>query len=341
MFVNDPNERPAARDAGHGASAAERGSNPSNGKPMNTVATLPLVGRDIRKTFRRATGEVVRALDGVSLEAHHGTLTALVGPDGAGKTTLLRLMAGLMPPDSGTLEVLDIDVAAQPQAVQDRIGYMPQTLRPLRRSDRPGEPRSLRRPARRRAAERARQYPRLYGDDRPRALHQAPRRPAVRRHEAEAGPGLHAGALARAAAPRRADGRRRSAVAARAVGDHSPTGRRTKGSPSCSARPIWTRRNAAAMSSCCIRAGCSRRARRKEVSRHRARARVRGRAAGGANRTRPPGAAPATIRTSSMPCPKPGRCASCVRPALAVTGFAVRFGTLGSSRCRRGSKTAS
>jgi ABC-2 type transport system ATP-binding protein len=93
---------------------------------MNTVATLPLVGRDICKTFRRSTGEVVRALDGVSLKARHGTLTALVGPDGAGKTTLIRLMAGLMPPDSGTLEVLDLDVVAQPQAVQDRIGYMPQ-----------------------------------------------------------------------------------------------------------------------------------------------------------------------------------------------------------------------
>ena len=93
---------------------------------MNTVATLPLVGRDICKTFRRSTGEVVSALDGVSLEARHGTLTALVGPDGAGKTTLIRLMAELMPPDSGTLEVLDLDVVAQPQAVQDRIGYMPQ-----------------------------------------------------------------------------------------------------------------------------------------------------------------------------------------------------------------------
>jgi ABC-2 type transport system ATP-binding protein len=93
---------------------------------MNKMTTPPLVGRDICKAFRRSTGEVVRALDGVSIEARHGTLTALVGPDGAGKTTLIRLMAGLMPPDSGTLDVLGLDVVAQPQAVQDRIGYMPQ-----------------------------------------------------------------------------------------------------------------------------------------------------------------------------------------------------------------------
>jgi ABC-2 type transport system ATP-binding protein len=85
-----------------------------------------VVGRDIRKTFRRDTGEVVAALDGVSLEGFRGTLTALVGPDGAGKTTLIRLLAGLMAADGGTLQVLGIDVAAKPQLVQERIGYMPQ-----------------------------------------------------------------------------------------------------------------------------------------------------------------------------------------------------------------------
>jgi ABC-2 type transport system ATP-binding protein len=85
-----------------------------------------LLGTDIRKEFRRDSGEVVRALDGVSLRAEHGTLTALVGPDGAGKTTLIRLMTGLMTADSGELKVLDIDIAADPQQIQRRIGYMPQ-----------------------------------------------------------------------------------------------------------------------------------------------------------------------------------------------------------------------
>src|SRR5438094_858855 len=88
--------------------------------------TAALFGRDLRKTFRRETGEVVHALDGVSLEVEHGTLTALVGPDGAGKTTLIRLAAGLMTADGGELKILGVDVAADPQQVQDRIGYMPQ-----------------------------------------------------------------------------------------------------------------------------------------------------------------------------------------------------------------------
>jgi pyoluteorin transport system ATP-binding protein len=88
--------------------------------------TKVLIGRDIKKTFRRDGGEVVQALDAVSLEVEHGTLTALVGPDGAGKTTLIRLAAGLMTADSGELKILGVDVAADPQQVQDRIGYMPQ-----------------------------------------------------------------------------------------------------------------------------------------------------------------------------------------------------------------------
>lgn len=68
----------------------------------------------------------VHALDDLSLQAPIGALTALVGPDGAGKTTFLRLVAGLMPWQQGSLRVLGLDVATSPQAVQDRISYMPQ-----------------------------------------------------------------------------------------------------------------------------------------------------------------------------------------------------------------------
>ena len=92
------------------------------------LRTEPAVAaRSLHKRFVvKASKQVVRALDGVSLEVPAGTLTALVGPDGAGKTTLLRLMAGLMRADEGELRVLGIDVSADPQAVQDRISYMPQ-----------------------------------------------------------------------------------------------------------------------------------------------------------------------------------------------------------------------
>ncbi len=87
---------------------------------------LSVIARNIRKTFRRGTGETVEALADVSLDARKGALTALVGPDGAGKTTLLRLACGLTAPDSGNMQVIGADIAAEPQYVQDRIGYMPQ-----------------------------------------------------------------------------------------------------------------------------------------------------------------------------------------------------------------------
>jgi ABC-2 type transport system ATP-binding protein len=87
---------------------------------------LVLEGEGLSRAFRRNTGEVVHALESVSFTASRGTLTALVGPDGAGKTTLIRLVCGLITPDHGTLKALGFDVVAETQAIQDRVGYMPQ-----------------------------------------------------------------------------------------------------------------------------------------------------------------------------------------------------------------------
>jgi ABC-2 type transport system ATP-binding protein len=92
-----------------------------------TAAEPALVVRGICKQFAQPhEAEPVRALDAINLQANTGQITALVGPDGAGKTTLLRLITGLLRADAGELRVLGIDVAADPQAVQARIGYMPQ-----------------------------------------------------------------------------------------------------------------------------------------------------------------------------------------------------------------------
>jgi ABC-2 type transport system ATP-binding protein len=85
-----------------------------------------VLGRNLRKQFRREGGDIVVALDDVSIDVAHGTLAGLVGPDGAGKTTLIRLIAGLMRPEAGTLMVDGINVTREPQQVQDRIAYMPQ-----------------------------------------------------------------------------------------------------------------------------------------------------------------------------------------------------------------------
>jgi ABC-2 type transport system ATP-binding protein len=80
---------------------------------------------DVRRNFRVGK-RVVKAVDGITATAVNGAVTGLIGPDGAGKTTLMRLIAGLLRGDAGRIEVLGVDVARDPLAVQARIGYMPQ-----------------------------------------------------------------------------------------------------------------------------------------------------------------------------------------------------------------------
>lgn len=98
--------------------------------PLPRTAAAPnaptVVSEGLCKDFEAPGGGTLHAVDDIALTVRAGQLTALVGPDGAGKTTLLRMVAGLLKPDAGRLSVLGIDVARDPQAVQDRISYMPQ-----------------------------------------------------------------------------------------------------------------------------------------------------------------------------------------------------------------------
>jgi ABC-2 type transport system ATP-binding protein len=65
------------------------------------------------------------AVDGLDLTVARGEFYALLGPNGAGKTTTLRMVAGLLAPDAGRIEVLGIDLAADPAAAKRRIAYLP------------------------------------------------------------------------------------------------------------------------------------------------------------------------------------------------------------------------
>ena len=77
--------------------------------------------RDLTRKF----GDVT-AVDHLSLEIAKGEVFGLVGPDGAGKTTTLRLLTGLLDATDGAAIVAGFDVAKDPAAVRDRIGYMAQ-----------------------------------------------------------------------------------------------------------------------------------------------------------------------------------------------------------------------
>jgi ABC-2 type transport system ATP-binding protein len=80
--------------------------------------TAPIVRvRDVVHDFGR-----VRALDGVSLDVEQGVVHGLLGPNGAGKTTLIRVLATLLRPRSGSVEVAGVDVLADPTGARARIG---------------------------------------------------------------------------------------------------------------------------------------------------------------------------------------------------------------------------
>ena len=66
----------------------------------------------------------VMAVADVSFTAPNGCITGLLGANGAGKTTTLRMVAGLLQPDAGQIHVDGIDVVAQPQAAQARLGVL-------------------------------------------------------------------------------------------------------------------------------------------------------------------------------------------------------------------------
>ena len=62
------------------------------------------------------------ALKGVSFEVAAGQIFGLLGPNGGGKTTLFRLLATLLPPQSGQIVIAGLDVASQPSLVRRQIG---------------------------------------------------------------------------------------------------------------------------------------------------------------------------------------------------------------------------
>ena len=70
---------------------------------MTTTATPALSLRDVVVTYPDGESRVT-ALDGVSLDVKPGELCAVIGESGSGKSTLLSVAAGLIEPDSGTVE---------------------------------------------------------------------------------------------------------------------------------------------------------------------------------------------------------------------------------------------
>ena len=78
--------------------------------------------QDISKTYAVGRGRQVRALQGLSVTMPEGAI-GLLGPNGAGKTTMIRTLLGLIRPDSGSGEVLGMDIRARSLDIRQAVGF--------------------------------------------------------------------------------------------------------------------------------------------------------------------------------------------------------------------------
>jgi sodium transport system ATP-binding protein len=88
-----------------------------------------IVLEDLHKAFRvkdKRTREWrrIEAVRGISLTVRPGEIYGLLGPNGAGKSTTLRMIAGLMRPDRGRIEVCGVDTAKRPEQARAQVGYL-------------------------------------------------------------------------------------------------------------------------------------------------------------------------------------------------------------------------
>jgi ABC-type multidrug transport system fused ATPase/permease subunit len=117
-FVAIARDLRLARDAGYAVRTAD-------------TSWLKCPQREIRLrevSFRYAPGPAL-AVSGVSLRIPAQAAVGLVGPNGSGKTTLVDLVAGLLVPESGQIEVDGIALDdANRAAWQSRIAYVPQNI---------------------------------------------------------------------------------------------------------------------------------------------------------------------------------------------------------------------
>jgi ABC-2 type transport system ATP-binding protein len=85
--------------------------------------TLAIQTTGLRKVF----GDLV-AVDGIDLAVPSGSFYGFLGPNGAGKSTTIKCLTGLLRPTAGSFRILDMDMLAEPVAVKQKIGVVPEDL---------------------------------------------------------------------------------------------------------------------------------------------------------------------------------------------------------------------
>jgi sodium transport system ATP-binding protein len=87
----------------------------------------------VHKTFqtkdrKTRTWKRIEAVKGLTFSVRPGEIYGLLGPNGAGKSTMLRMIAGLMKPDQGRIDICGISTLEQPEQCRAQVGYLASDL---------------------------------------------------------------------------------------------------------------------------------------------------------------------------------------------------------------------
>ena len=82
-----------------------------------------IVFKNVSKNYKQ-----LKAVDDISLTIEKGEFFGLLGPNGAGKSTLINMMAGLVKPSNGSIDVMGFDVNKEYQEARHSVGIVPQEL---------------------------------------------------------------------------------------------------------------------------------------------------------------------------------------------------------------------
>jgi ABC-2 type transport system ATP-binding protein len=66
------------------------------------------------------------AVDNIDLDVSRGEVVGFLGPNGAGKSTTMKMLTGFLEPDSGSIEICNVDIKKDPLQAKGFIGYLPE-----------------------------------------------------------------------------------------------------------------------------------------------------------------------------------------------------------------------
>ncbi len=94
----------------------------------NGNGTVLVEVRGLVKTYKRADGTEVKAVQNIDLDIYKGEIFSFLGPNGAGKTTTISMISGLLHPTQGDAKIGGFSITQQAMSAKKLLGVVPQEI---------------------------------------------------------------------------------------------------------------------------------------------------------------------------------------------------------------------